>query len=371
MLAAVAQRLPNREIAEQLTLSARTVESHVSALLRKLALPDRRSLIELGQQLRASARRPRVSAPPVGLIGRDRELALGVERLDDPQLRLLSVTGPPGVGKTLFGLHLAHLSDASFPDGAVLVQLAAVRDPRQLLPAIADALGITDRSTRPLPERLGEQLAARHQLLVLDNVEQLVAATGALVDLLGAAPGLTALVTSRVRLRVRVEQELELAPLPVPDTAYDGDLDALGRNDAVRLFVAMAQKSASDFQLTESNAGAVAETVRRLDGLPLGLELAAARVPALGAHGVRDRLHQRLQLLTHGARDLPEHQRSLGQAIATSYDLLSPTLSGCGGSCRSSPVARGCPTSSRCGTPWRHEGCTRPWVRSPSCAKHT
>ena len=228
------------------------------------------------------------------------------------------------MGKTLLGLHAAHLAGVRFTDGAMLVKLTMVGAPGQVLRAIADALGMTDRGARPLSERLHERLAARRQLLVLDNFEHVVEAAPVLADLLAAAPGVTALATSRVRLRLRAERAVELVLLRVPDAGPNHTVDRLRGNDAVRLFVTRVRSAVADFELTQQNAEAVAETVRRLDGLPLGLELAAARVPVLGVWGVRDRLERRLQLLTHGARDLPAHQRTLREAIATSYDLLRP-----------------------------------------------
>src|SRR5207302_6243127 len=246
--------------------------------------------------------------------------------------RLLTLVGPAGVGKTCLAFAAAaRLADDTreysdrFPDGVTLVDLTPVRDADLVPGAIARALGLLDVGGRPAMERVVEVLAERRQVVVLDNVEQVLpAAALPIADLLVACPRLALLVTSRVPLRIRWEQTLRVAPLPVPDSSVPlPPLDALLAIPSVALFVGRARARQADFVLEEQHAPLVAQLVRQLDGLPLALELAAARLDVLPLPTLVRRLADRLQLLATQAPDLPERQRSLEAAVGWSYDLLS------------------------------------------------
>lgn len=236
--------------------------------------------------------------------------------------RLLTLTGPGGTGKTRLSLQLATACRDRFPDGAWFVALALVIDPELIGSAIAAALGLLATDRMPI-DVVREHLASRTALLVLDNFEQVVEGAPVVADLLRAAPALTVIVSSRAPLRIAGEQEFPVPPLAVPP-AGTTSVDEIAASEAVRLFAERAMAVRPDFAVTSENAGDVAEIVRRLDGLPLAIELAAARVRLLGAGGIARRLDDRLGLLSGGGRDLPERQRTLRGAIEWSHDLLDP-----------------------------------------------
>jgi non-specific serine/threonine protein kinase len=237
---------------------------------------------------------------------------------------LLTLTGPGGVGKTRLALSAAALVAADFPDGVTVVPLASINDPGLVVSAIITALGVREAGDAALVNRLKAILRDKRHLLVLDNFEQVIEAAPLVADLLGACPNVTVLVTSRVRLRVSGEREVPIAPLGLAELDRHRGVESIATSDAVRLFVARAEAVQPDFALTSDNAIAVAEICRRLDGLPLAIELAAARVKVLPPAVLLSRLDQRLPLLTGGARDLPERQQTMRAAIAWSHDLLSP-----------------------------------------------
>jgi predicted ATPase/DNA-binding CsgD family transcriptional regulator/transcriptional regulator with XRE-family HTH domain len=269
---------------------------------------------------RASSLLPAQATP---LLGRGEELETIRQWLVGEHVRLLTVTGPAGVGKTRLALEAGAQIADRFPDGVTLVDLAPVRDPNLVLPTLAHRLGIVDKGRRPVLERLAEYLRERTLLLILDNFEQVLPAAGQLVELLATCPGITLLVTSRVPLRLRWEQTLRLRPLAVPDLTALPVRDQLATVPAVALFLARVHRINSDLVLTDDNARVIAALCVRLDGLPLALELAAARTRLLSPQMLLERLEQRFALLRWEAADLPARQHTLGAAIGGSYDLLS------------------------------------------------
>jgi predicted ATPase/class 3 adenylate cyclase len=238
--------------------------------------------------------------------------------------RLLTLTGTGGTGKTRLALRVAEEIAHDYHDGAWFVPLAAVTDPALVPSAIVASLGIAEVPGTPALERLREVLAGRRQLIVLDNFEQVQAAAPDVGAILRAAPGVAIIATSRGSLRVDGERELPVPPLGLPDLARLPPVDVLARSEAVALFVERAQAARPDFALTAQNAAAVAGICARLDGLPLAIELAAARIRLLAPGAILDRLGNRLDLLSGGGRDRPERQQTLRATIGWSHDLLEP-----------------------------------------------
>ncbi len=261
--------------------------------------------------------------PLTPLIGREREIAEIIGRLRDPAVRLVTLTGPGGVGKTRLALRAAGDVAGDFADGVAFVPLAAVLDPALVIAAVARTLGVPEAGDRPLAERLASALRSRHLLLVLDNFEHVLAAASPVANLLAACPDLTALVTSRTLLRISGEHAEAIRPLGLPKASDQPPIAAIAEAEAVRLFVARARAAQPGFVLTDANAHAVAEVCRRLDGLPLAIELAAAKLRLLPAEALLARLARALPLLTGGGRDLPDRQQTMRGAIAWSYELLS------------------------------------------------
>lgn len=253
-------------------------------------------------------------------IGRERDIAQGLVLLG--RTRLLTLTGPGGTGKTRLSLQLAAEAAGDFADGVFWVPLAPISDPTLVPSTIAHALGIQVGAQEQPLARVVEHLRERRLLLVLDNFEQILPAAGVVTAMLEAAPGVTVLTSSRAPLRISGEQEYPIPPLDLPDPAALPSLDALTQSDAVRLFVERARAVKPDFQVTAENASAIAEICFRLDGLPLALELAAARVKLLSPQAMLPRLRQGLDLLASTAVDRTDRQRTLRGAIGWSYDLL-------------------------------------------------
>ncbi|HMD31522.1 MAG TPA: protein kinase [Candidatus Acidoferrales bacterium] len=303
--------------------------------------PDKRyvSTRELARELAAIRDRfsekaappaePRPANIPVqrtGFVGREKEVAAAKELLLSKEVRLVTVTGPGGIGKTRLAVEVANGVAERFPGGIHFVPLSPISDPAMIPSVILQTLGVREAGGQSPLEMLKKSLQdslSAPVLLLLDNFEHLVQASPAVADLLAMAPNLKILVTSRAPLRIYGEHEFPVPALAVPDMRAMPPVEAVSQYAAVALFVQRAVAARPDFALSEQNASAVVEICVRLDGLPLAIELAAARVKVLSPSSLLTRLASRLQLLTGGARDLPERQQTLRAAIDWSYDLLS------------------------------------------------
>jgi predicted ATPase/DNA-binding XRE family transcriptional regulator len=342
----LAAGLTQEELAERAGLSQRGVQDlergvratprpeTVRMLADALALDAAaRSALIAAAHPELAAARPRpalalhVAAPPIPptpLVGREGEVATVCALLRRSELRLLTLTGPGGVGKTRLALAVAAELAADFADGAAWVELAPLRDPSLVPGALVQALGLGESPDDSLSDTLQVALAGRRLLLILDNCEHLLPAMPLVASLLAANPGLVVMATSRTRLRLRGEREHPVPPLAVPATTAGAasPLAGLSGVAAVRLFVERAAEVRPGFALTADNAAAVTAICRRVEGIPLAIELAAARIKLLPPAQVLARLDQRLPLLTGGAQDLPLRQQTMRDTIAWSYDLL-------------------------------------------------
>ncbi len=256
------------------------------------------------------------------LIGREPEVATACSLLRRPEVRLLTLVGTGGVGKTRLGVEVATELAEDFAGGICFVSLGSIRDPYLVLPAVAQALGLRESGEQPFIERLITSLQKKELLLFLDNFEQVIDAAPALSELLGRCVALKILVTSREALRVRGEQEFPVPPLALPDLSRLPEAEAMLQYGAVALFHQQLRLVQPNFQITAANARTIAAICIRLDGLPLLLELAAAHLKLLSPQALLSRLEHRLAALTQGARDGPPRQQTLRNTLQWSYDLL-------------------------------------------------
>jgi serine/threonine-protein kinase PknK len=265
-----------------------------------------------------------IPVPLTPLVGRADELAAAQEVLSRDHVRLLTLTGPGGTGKTRVAIELARSLEKAFPGGVSFVDLTAINEPALVIPRIADVLGVEGAGAgdSSMFEALKARLLEMPPLLVLDNFEHVIAAAPVAAELLTAVSRLKILVTSRAPLRVRGEHEYPVPPLALPDRERLGDADSVAEAPAVALFVAVAQATDPTFALTDENAPSVAAICARLDGLPLAIELASARVKLLPPAALEARLDESLQLLSGSARDLPSRHQTIRATLDWSYELL-------------------------------------------------
>jgi predicted ATPase/transcriptional regulator with XRE-family HTH domain len=318
-------RKPSRQLAEKLADSlgldvaervAFVQAARAERAVDQLVLPSQ----PVEQWQRSS--RHTLPAQPTPLIGREQECAALGHLLRRSDTRLVTLSGPGGIGKTRLGLQMAAELIDDFPDGVYFVELAPIRKPPLVSSAIAQTLGLRETGGQPLVTQLKQFLGDKRLLLLLDNFEHLLDAAPLVAELLAGATRLKVLATSRERLHLRGEKEVAVPPLALPDHANLPPLDQLSQYAAVALFRARALDTRPDFQLTNANATIVAEICVRLDGLPLAIELAAARVKLFTPEALLTRLSSRLTLLTGGARDLPLRQQTIRATIDWSYHLL-------------------------------------------------
>ena len=316
ILRLIGDGLSNPEIAERLVVSPQTVKWYVKEVYSKLGVHSRDEALALldtvapAAEPAASSTSHNLPAPVTSLIGRLNEITALRALLRDPSVRLVTLLGPPGIGKTRLSVETAHRLVSEFPDGLYFAALAPLSDPTLAGDAILSVLGL-EASSSPAVDRIKAFLRNRRVLLVLDNFEHVLPAAPLIGDLLAAAPGVKVLATSREPLRIYGEREYPVPPL---DPA----------SEAVALFEARAQAVRPEFAVNEQNLVTVTAICQQLDGLPLAIELAAARMKLFTAHALLGRLSGRLNFLTGGARDAAPRQQTLRAAIAWSYDLLTP-----------------------------------------------
>jgi predicted ATPase/transcriptional regulator with XRE-family HTH domain len=322
------RQFPRADTVELLANALALVDEERAALRAAAARPSvpRNPTREMVAAPRAAASGggPTLPVPLTPLIGRTAELAHASTLLVRDKVRLLTVTGPAGVGKSRLALDLAWACRDAFADGVLFVDVASLRSPQEFSAAAAQVFGLSEAPGSHPCESVVAHLRDKHMLVVLDNFEQLLSAASVLASVLATCPDIAVVVTSRGILHVRGEVLLVISPMFVPQSGSWNSLKELAETPAVALFVARAQAVRPDFQLTEANADDVVAICRHLDGLPLALELAAMRVRLLPPRALLRRLERRLPMLTDGACDVPERHRTLRAALAWSYQLLAP-----------------------------------------------
>lgn len=343
----VSANLTQEELAERAGVSTRLI----SDLERGVVQRSRRDTVEMladALHLEATARatfaalsrrrqaagstdaRERVSPavslphPPTSFVGREREVGATTALLLQPETRILTLTGPGGVGKTRLAIETAGRATSAFPDGVAFIDLSPISDPDQVVGAISSALELASTGDDDPLEALAAALADASRLLVLDNMEHLIEAGTALSVLVERNARLKLLITSRQHLQLHREREYVVRPLGLPTADERGSVEALLQNPAVQLFVSRAESAQPAFTLSDESAGAIAAIVTRLDGLPLAIELAAARMRLLAPQELLQRLNRSLPILTGGPRDVPDRQQTLRGAIDWSFKLLQP-----------------------------------------------
>ena len=312
---------PQRGTAQRLTEALRLSTEASMRLTGAIRTTPRRHAPARRRATVSIPNRRAIPIPLTPLIGRDDEVALVHDLLGRSTVRLVTLTGPGGIGKTRLALRLADDLHQRYADGVVFVDLSALTAPNLVPSAIGHALGLGDMGGTPMQEHLIDHLRDKRVLLLLDNLEQVVDAAPAIAQLLGNCREVQALATSRVPLHVRGEHVFRVPPLSLPGAAAAGAI-GMSRYAAVALFSQCAQASQPDFRLDDETAPIVAEICARLDGLPLAIELAAARVDVLSPRVLLQRLEQRLDVLVAGPRDLPQRQQTLRNTLAWSYDQL-------------------------------------------------
>jgi predicted ATPase/DNA-binding XRE family transcriptional regulator len=322
------ERRPSKQIAERLAAALEVAHLDHSAFVAFARLGSRpesaarSSLVAPFLPKHTLPQRTNLIMPLTPLIGRAQDVAAVRNLLIELQVRLLTLIGSPGIGKTRLAIAVAGELQDAFPDGVHIVALAPISDSALVIPTIARALGVTEVGTETVLETVKRFLADRQILLVLDNFEQVGAAAPAVAELLMACPGVQALVTSRIALRVRGERLYPVPPLLLPNLARLPPVADLAGIPTVALFLERAQAVMPGFAISETNAAAIAAICVRLDGLPLAIELAAARIRVFAPEALLTRLNDPLKLLTGGARDLPTRQQTLRATVDWSYHLL-------------------------------------------------
>ena len=330
----LAEGLSNREIAQKLFLSLETIKWYNKQIYNKLGVSSRTQAVakvretDLLDEPQATAHpsfsksnKDNLPAEISSFIGRESEVSELRQLLQ--QARLITLTGPGGTGKTRLALRVASVSRDMYVDGVTFISLASTNDPLLVPVTIAKELGVVEQPNRPTYLSLQHYLENRHMLLVLDNFEQVLDAAPLVTDLLLSAPQLTVMTTSRAILQVRGEQEYFVPPLAIPNPEQVKSPADFHAFDAVELFSSRAQAVLPDFRLTDENIKVVAAICARLDGLPLAIELAVARLKLFGLQQLLQRLDSRLEVLKSGWQDLPDRQQSLRHTIDWSYNLLS------------------------------------------------
>ncbi len=320
IIARVLDKAPERRFSSVQDFALTLERASLSSFHQRSSIEDASTHGE--EQPQKSEAMWKVPTSLTSLVGREQEATVVCALLRRPETRLLTLMGTGGIGKTRLSLEVAAQMRANFPDGVCFVSLATISDPNLVIPTVAEILEIQERGVQSLFEQVKVSLQNKRLLLLLDNFEQVVAAAPQVVELLAACPGLKAIVTSRAVLHVQGEQEFSLSPLALPDSKQLTTSDVLVQYAAVTLFLQRAHAVVPTFQITQANAHTIAEICVRLDGLPLAIELAAARVRLLPPQALLARLAQRLQLLKGGPRTLPMRQQTLRNTIQWSYDLL-------------------------------------------------